>query len=137
MPWVFQRKVIEFSASRKLLHIELLKLYQLNFIHNVSTIDNRKFARFVKMAFRSVLAPLVTEKEWGWYVWILKKIYNGQKAWYWIEPTTDTEAMIAWLIDAYRIKKTLGIVSFEDFMNRLFAYNEVLGFPSDSWIDNI
>jgi hypothetical protein len=136
LPWVFQRKIIECSASRKLLHIELQKLHELAFVWNVSRIEDRKFARFVKKAFLSIVAPLVTGRDWNWYIWILKKIYNGQKVWYWIEPVAETEAMITWLMDTYRIKKTFGIVSLEDLMNRLFTYNEILGFPSDSWIDN-
>lgn len=100
LPWVIQRIILEFDIKYEL-HYELKKRIQINKYVKNENIPNKKFKKFV---LDCIYLDNYTFINRGikWYIWILKKIYNGDNTWIYI--SSDNKQLIDYLKKCYKLR---------------------------------
>lgn len=114
LPWEIQRNILQFDVKREL-HQELKKKIKMQHELEQLNIQDKCFRLFVKNCI--LTSTLTDERQTAWYVWILKKVFSGEKPWNFIY--SEYSDLILYLKKCQKLR---------------FRNHKIYGFSIKSWI---
>ena len=93
LPWNLQKNILSFKIRNEL-HEELKQVIILN--RKIKSLKN--ISKKNKLFLRDCILISPICKDIEWHIWILEKIYNGERVWNFL----DNIEMIQWLKICYR-----------------------------------